>query len=64
MHINKLVEKYVKPNYPDVIGNNFQAIKEAYINCFNAARYIYISFHNTNNCIFINNDDLKILKLF
>ena len=63
MNIDELAEKYVKSNYPDVIGDDFQAIKEAYINGFNAARYIYISVHHTNNCIFINNDDLKILKL-
>ena len=64
MNIDELAEKYVKSNYPDVIGDNFQAIKEAYIDGFNAAHYIYIPVHHTNNCIFINNDDLKILKLF
>ena len=63
MNIDDLAEKYVKANYPDVIGDDFQAIKEAYINGFNAARYIYIPVHHTNNCIFINNNDLKILKL-
>ena len=63
MNINELAEKYVKENYPDVIGDDFQAIKEAYIDGFKAARYIYVPVHYTNNCIFINNDDLKILKL-
>ena len=63
MNIDELVEKYVKKNYPDVIGDDFQAIKEAYIYGFKAALYIYILVHHTNNCIFINNDDLKILKL-
>ena len=63
MNIDELSEKYVKTNYPDVIDDDFQAIKEVYIDDFNAARYIYIPVHHTNNCIFINNDDLKILKL-
>lgn len=63
MNVKDLAEKYVNVNYPDVIGDDFQAIKEAYIDCFKAARYIYIPVHHTNNCIFINNDDLKILKL-
>lgn len=63
MNINELAEKYVKENYPDVIGNDFKAIKEAYIDGFKAARYIYIPVHHTNNRIFINNDDLKISKL-
>ena len=65
MNIDELAEKYVKSNYPDVIGDDFQAIKEAYIDSFKAARYIYIyiSVHYINNCIFIKNDDLNILKL-
>lgn len=63
MNIDELAEKYVKSNYPDVTGNDFQAIKEAYIDGFKAARYIYIPVRHTNNCSFINNDDLKILKL-
>lgn len=63
MNIDELAEKYVKSNYPDVIGDDFQAIKEAYIYGFNAARYIYISARHKNNCIFLNNNDLKILKL-
>ena len=63
MNINELAEKYVKSNYLDVIGDDFQAIKEAYIDGFNAARYIYIPVHHKNNCIFIDNNDLKILKL-
>ena len=63
MNIDELAEKYVKSNYLDVIDDDFQAIKEAYIDSFNAARYIYVPVHHKNNCIFINNDDLKILKL-
>lgn len=63
MNIDELAEKYVKSNYPDVIGDDFQAIKEAYIDGFNAARYIYIPARHKNNCIFLNNNDLKILKL-
>ena len=59
MNIKDLAEKYVKENYPDVIGDDFQDIKEAYIDGFNAARYIYIPVHHTNNCIFI-----KILLCF
>ena len=43
MNVKDLVEKYVKKNYPDIIGNDFQAIKEAYIDGFEAARYIYSS---------------------
>ena len=43
MNIDELAEKYVKSNYPDVIGDNFQAIKEAYIDGFKAERYIYSS---------------------
>ena len=61
MNIDELAEKYVKSNYPDVIGDNFQAIKEAYIDGFKAAGYIYIPVHHKNNCIFLNNDDLKLL---
>lgn len=64
MNIDELAEKYVKLNYLNVICDNFQAIKEAYIDGFKAARYIYILIHHTNNCIFLNNNDnLKILKL-
>ncbi len=63
MNIDELAEKYVKSNYPDVIGDDFQAIKEAYIDGFKAARYIYIPVHHKNNCIYIDNDDLKISKL-
>lgn len=43
MNIDELAEKYVKTNYSDVIGDNFQAIKEAYIDGFKATRYIYSS---------------------
>ena len=43
MNVKDLAEKYVKSNYPDVIGDDFQAIKEAYIDGFKAARYIYFS---------------------
>ena len=43
MNIDELAEKYVKSNYPDVIGDDFQAIKEAYIDDFKAACYIYSS---------------------
>lgn len=37
MNINELAEKYVKANYPNIIGDDFQAIKEAYIDGFNTA---------------------------
>lgn len=63
MNIDELAEKHIKLNYPDVIGDDFQAIKDAYIDGFKAARYIYIPVHHAHNCMFINNDDLKMLKL-
>ena len=43
MNVKDLAEKYVNVNYPDIIGDDFQAIKEAYIDGFKAARYIYFS---------------------
>ena len=60
MNINELAEKYVKTNYPDVIGDDFQAIKEAYIDGYNAVRYTFIPVHHKNNCIYIDNDDLNL----
>ena len=60
MNIDELAEKYVKSNYPDVIGDDFQAIKEAYIDGFKAARYTFIPVHHKNNCIYIDNDDLNL----
>lgn len=43
MNIDELAEKYVKTNYPNVICDDSQAIKEVYIDGFKAARYIYSS---------------------
>lgn len=56
MNINELAEKYIKSNYPDVVGDDLTAIKEAYIDGFNAARHIYIPFHHKNNCFFIDEE--------
>ena len=60
MNIDELAEKYVKTNYSDVIGDDFQAIKEAYIDGYNAVRYTFIPVHHKNNCIYIDNDDLNL----
>lgn len=56
MNINELAEKYIKSNYPDVVGDDLIAIKEAYIDGFNAARHIYIPVHHKNNCFFIDEE--------
>ena len=60
MNIDELAEKYVKSNYLDVIGDDFQTIKEAYIDGYNAVRYTFIPVHHKNNCIYIDNDDLNL----
>lgn len=65
-NINQRAEDYILKIWPDDIEDLEirNSIKFAYIDGYNAARYIYIPVHHTNNCIFLNNDDLKILKLF
>lgn len=65
-NINQRAEDYILKIWPDDIEylEIRNSIKFAYIDGYNAAHYIYIPVHHTNNCIFFNNDDLKILKLF
>ncbi len=56
MNVYTIAENYVKLNYPNIVGDDLIAIKEAYIDGFNAARHIYIPIHHKNNCFFIDEE--------
>lgn len=62
-NINQRAEDYILKIWPDDIEDLEirNSIKFAYIDGYNAARYIYVPVHHKNNCIYIDNNDLNLL---
>lgn len=58
--VEELAIEYINRNFPEGT-DNLEVIKWAYIDGFNAARYIYVPVHHKNNCIYIDNNDLNLL---
>lgn len=52
--VEELAIEYINKNFPKGT-DNLEAIKWAYIDGFNAARYTYSSSHK-NNCFFIDEE--------
>lgn len=57
--VEELAIEYINRNFPEGT-DNLEAIKWAYIDGYNAARYTFIPVNHKNNCIYIDNDDLNL----